>query len=231
MDSSKLGNVVRTAVLWLGLAGIASAAPPNDMSYQGFLRDASGQPLTGPASLEIGIWTAADGGSVLYREAHPDVALRGGTFQIPIGSGSVLEGVLDAATFAGPDRYLEVTVNGETLAPRRAMRSTPYALQAATAGTAQSALEAGRAAIRSHQTSFRSFSIANTGVAHNEGAATVACPAGHIASGGGFSTGSDCLRLKQSYPSGNGWRVRLLNECNFHTASVNVWARCVAAAP
>ena len=214
------------AALFLGGASGALAQPPNDMAYQGLLRDSGGQPLAGPVNLEVGIWDAATAGSALYRESHTGVPLQGGVFNLLVGTGSVITGAIGPNTFSAPDRYLEVIVNGETLAPRQAISSAPFALRAATAESVE-----GGSGISSSFTNFTNFSINNAGFVHNEGTATVSCSSGFTASGGGFSTSSDCLRLKQSYPNGTGWTVRLLNECNFHNASVNVWARCIPTAP
>ena len=112
------------------LGGIAVAEPPNDATYQGILRDASGRPLAGPVQIEVRIWDAEVGGELVYHEEHADVPLSGGVFHLLIGTGGVLQGSFDAGAFTDPERYLELVVNGETLAPRQPISSAPYAFAA-----------------------------------------------------------------------------------------------------
>lgn len=107
----------------------AASEPPGDLRYQGLLRDASGSPLTGVVDIELGVWDAFAGGNRLYREFHNNVELREGVFELTIGAGDFREGAFDAALFTEANRFLEVIVEGETLAPRQPFNSVAYALQ------------------------------------------------------------------------------------------------------
>ncbi len=104
------------------------AAPPTTTPYQGYLQEASGAPAIGSVSVTVGIWDASVAGARLYHESHPAVTLDQGLFKIAIGAGTVLEGTFDPSTFEGNARYLEIAINGETLAPRRPFGAAPYAL-------------------------------------------------------------------------------------------------------
>jgi hypothetical protein len=85
----------------------------------------------GTVSLEIGIWSAASGGSRVFAERHLGVPLRDGVFSLLIGTGDLLsQDPLGPATFSEPDRWLEVAVGGQTLSPRQPIASVPYAMQA-----------------------------------------------------------------------------------------------------
>ena len=114
-------------VLALAASG-ARAEPPFTTSYQGHLQDANGQPISGSVIITAGIWDAAVAGSRLYHESHSAVSLDQGLFSLLIGTGTLLEGAFDPSTFQGSARYLELTINGETLSPRRPIGAVPYAL-------------------------------------------------------------------------------------------------------
>ncbi|MDJ0869625.1 MAG: hypothetical protein QNK03_26230 [Myxococcota bacterium] len=111
------------------LSGTAHAAPPPDVSYQGRLLDGTGDALTGPVTIEIGIWSQLSGGILLYGETHENQALSDGVFAIVLGTGAAPTRAFDAELFDGPNRFLEVTIDGETLTPRQPLTSVPYALQ------------------------------------------------------------------------------------------------------
>jgi hypothetical protein len=62
-------------------------------------------------------------------------------FTLQIGAGSGTTGTLDVSTFSGASRWLEVSVEGETLTPRLALTTVPYAFQAQEAAVAATARE------------------------------------------------------------------------------------------
>ena len=135
---------VTAVVLSLVAAPVASfAEPPNDVTLQGQLLDATGVPLSGPVTVEIGIWDAPVGGAELYRETHADVALVEGVFDLLLGTGDTPSGPFDAALFVGRNRWLEIAVEAELLEPRQPFSSVAYSLQAAQADTAADAAELG----------------------------------------------------------------------------------------
>jgi hypothetical protein len=131
-----------TSLAWIAAA---SAAPPPDVTYQGRLLDPSGEPLAGPVDLEIRVFDQPAAGTELYRGQHPGVALADGVFGVQLGTGASPVGSFDAALFAQMNRWLEVAVDGEMLAPRQAFSSVAYALQAEHAQTASFAELAGDA--------------------------------------------------------------------------------------
>ena len=111
----------------------AIAAPPTATSYQGYLTDPAGQPVSGNVGMMVGVWDAPVAGVSLYQESHPSVAVDRGMFSIMIGTGTVIGGAFDPTTFEDSVRYLEITINGETLAPRRPIGAVPYALSSGIA--------------------------------------------------------------------------------------------------
>lgn len=117
------------------VAPTAQTDVPPDVGYQGLLVDATGQRLAGPVDLEIRIFDQAADGTLLYSETHAGVPLENGVFQVFLGTGTDPNGTFDAQLFAEMDRWLEVVVDGEVLAPRQPFSSVAYALQAGNALT------------------------------------------------------------------------------------------------
>ena len=77
-------------VLGLGLGLAAGEAYGDTVSYQGFLQDDNGSPLSGPVDLTFRIYAASSGGSSLWTESFNDVALENGVFSIVLGQTSPL---------------------------------------------------------------------------------------------------------------------------------------------
>ena len=131
------------ALLTLLIAPPALAAGgPDRLNYQGVLRDAAGDPRQGTFDMRFRFFDAATLGNEVLVDAHlgagtGGVVVTGGLFNVPLGSGDVLDG-------AGPGVFgsigevvgqldavwLEIEVAGETLAPRVQVLSSAYALNA-----------------------------------------------------------------------------------------------------
>ena len=127
-----LGPVLGLFLALTPLSGFAEV--PHDMAYQGRLTDAVGAPLAGPVNLKVGIFDVLSGGTALYTEDHVGVVLdNNGAFTVRLGTGSLKVGTFNPALFSGVNRYLEVVVDDETLAPRQPLASVPYALVAEVA--------------------------------------------------------------------------------------------------
>ena len=123
--------VLGCALASLGLALTTPAAfaqVPGRVSFQGLLLDSGGQPVNGATNLAFALFAAPTGGSPLWTESHPGTSVIDGIYDVQLGSITPLT----PSVLAGSTRYLEVTVSGETLAPRRPLLSVPYALSAGT---------------------------------------------------------------------------------------------------
>ena len=127
-------RIARTASAALALLLLALPAPaqvPQDFAYQGRLTDAVGASLAGPVDLTFAIYDVPTGGTPLYEEEHLAVPLDdNGAFSIQVGTGTSKVGDVNPGLFSGMNRYLEVVVDGEVLAPRQPFASVPYALVA-----------------------------------------------------------------------------------------------------
>ncbi len=108
----------------------APGASATTVNYQGSLADSGGTPLTGTYAMSFSIYDAPSTGSVIWGpESHPAVQVNEGLFNVGLGSQTV--GGIPTTTWNG-DRYLEITVGGETLTPRELIRSVPVAGMALT---------------------------------------------------------------------------------------------------
>ncbi|MFH1374612.1 MAG: hypothetical protein ABII79_12530 [bacterium] len=120
--------VTLTATLiTLLLAPLATAEVPQTINYQGRLTDGSG-PVTATVAMTFTIYDAEIVGNSKWTETHPSVSVTDGLFNVVLGAGTPAAPVEDTV-FSGADRWLEITVGGETIVPRTKMASNPYAFQ------------------------------------------------------------------------------------------------------
>lgn len=124
----------RTCVAWLLIAcsffpAVAHAQIPHLIRYQGFLKDSQGVPLEGPYTLTFRLYPAATGGTPLWTEAQPGVAVTQGSFSVLLGSVTSL-----ASTDWGSPLWLSIQVGADPeLAPRQQITSVPLAIRAGVA--------------------------------------------------------------------------------------------------
>jgi hypothetical protein len=124
----------------------ASPAPPDLMSYQGYLVDVNGAALaqSAPANYPVvfRIYDASTGGNILWSEQQI-VTVDKGNFSVVLGEGTAVSGEARPAlstAFDGTtasDRYIgiTVTINGTTMtiSPRLRLLPSPYAFTASKA--------------------------------------------------------------------------------------------------
>ena len=130
MRKIRITVVLALLMLLLTTPGLAQGST-GVLSFQGYLSDASGNPLSGSYDLRFSIYDAETGGTAVWGpETHEGVSVSDGLFAVSLGS----EEPLDAEVFDGGDRWLEVAVwNGEaweTLSPRLLIGSAAYAFSA-----------------------------------------------------------------------------------------------------
>ena len=125
--------LILTQRVWAKPLLAPSAAPgpsATTVNYQGRLADNGGTPLTGAYGMTFALYDAATGGNLKWGpESHAAVPVSDGLFSVGLGSqtgGGIPTNVWDG------DRYLEITVGGETLSPRELIRSVPIAGMALT---------------------------------------------------------------------------------------------------
>jgi hypothetical protein len=110
----------------------ARADVPLNIGYQGRLLDTGRHPLAGPVNLELRIFELQNAGTALYTEQQAAVSLVDGVFQVRIGTGTAPSpaGGLETALTGAVDRWFELVVNGEVLAPRQPFSAVPFAFEA-----------------------------------------------------------------------------------------------------
>ena len=100
-------------------ANIAFGQVPQEINYQGVLKDASGNPVAdGTYSITFRLFDAESGGNEQWSKNYPDVAAENGVFNV----------VLDDLSASFDETYwLEVEYDGNVF-PRQKLTSVPYSL-------------------------------------------------------------------------------------------------------
>jgi hypothetical protein len=114
---------IRCAVLafWAASAISSTFASGAAFTYQGELTD-GGAPANGSYDLQFGLWDADAGGSQIgATQIASGVQVVDGKFTVELDFG--------ASAFDNSGRWLEITVNGFTLAPRTPITRSPYSIQ------------------------------------------------------------------------------------------------------
>lgn len=131
-------------VISLALAVFATVASttfadvPQLLNYQGNLSAPDGTPKNGSFTMMFSVYDAETGGNQLpigtpWAETHSSVTVTNGVFNVLLGSVTALPATLfegGPMDSAGPLRFLNVVVSGETLAPRKRIGSSSYAIRA-----------------------------------------------------------------------------------------------------
>ena len=126
---------IRSAVALAVLTGVALTAgsilaqtTPQMIKVQGFLSDISGStpvPANGSHSILFDFFDAPSGGTLVVSVGPLLVNVSDGRYETALPMSALL--------FEEPDRYLELTINGELLSPRIRLVSVPYAFSSARA--------------------------------------------------------------------------------------------------
>ncbi len=126
-------NKMILAVVFLLIASLVIfAQPPREMTYQGYLTDNSGNAITANLQLTFAIYDVQSGGTALWSEVHPSVAIIAGVFRVRLGSISALNLNFDAPYWLG----IKVDTDPE-LAPRIALTGVGYSFYSLKADSAE----------------------------------------------------------------------------------------------
>ncbi len=121
-------------LLALAVAGLAlHALPalavdvPRQITFQGRLVRADGNPETAPQDLRFALYATSTGGVSLWDETHPGTPVTNGYYAVVLGSSQPLP----PSAFTGQALYLGVSLAGQAeLTPRLHLVSVPYSLRA-----------------------------------------------------------------------------------------------------
>ncbi|HEX3479606.1 MAG TPA: hypothetical protein VHT91_31500 [Kofleriaceae bacterium] len=121
----------KLAMVFILCWSAAAGAVPSTINFTGRLSTSAG-PVTGAVNLTLKLYNVATDGTPLWTEIHNNVGAEDGLVFLDVGSLKKL----DETVFNGDRLYLEIVVGTETLAPRLAINSVPYAMRTAAATTA-----------------------------------------------------------------------------------------------
>ncbi len=96
-------------------------AVSSKISYQGILKDSTGNPINATVNMSLQLYNASIGGSMLWSETK-SVQVNRGLFNTNLGDVTPL----NVAQF-NQGLWLEIVVEGETLTPRQQLLGSPYA--------------------------------------------------------------------------------------------------------
>jgi len=103
---------------------------PQLVSYQGTLTDKNGVPVNGTFEMFFAVYDTESGGLPLGEKVCiPDVELKEGCFIVLLPIAQLVQ--------SGEPKYLEISIDGQTLVPRQQIASVFYALKAGDALTLQ----------------------------------------------------------------------------------------------
>ncbi len=119
----------------LGLINIKKIVAPNDskgvpenVDIQGYLTDNNGQPVNGNTPMVFSLWTAQSGGTQVWTSGTITVSVENGLF-------NQILGIPYTAFELNQQRWMEVTVNSQTLSPRIEITSSPWSYTATKSDT------------------------------------------------------------------------------------------------
>lgn len=200
LESSTLVGRSLALALLAGVvpASVASAQSGTGWTYQGQLQS-GGQPANGSFPMTFTVWNAATNGaavsSALVLDGQPGkpapVQVTNGLFSVTLDWGAQ-----SSSVFNGGPRWLEITVDGNTLTPRQPVTPTPYALFS----NAPWATVGGGIA----------YTGGNVGIGTSSGTARLDV-AGGIAASGGYATHTQGAHLEWNKTIGDG-ATWLLNQ-------------------
>ena len=116
------------------------AQTPNAIPYQAVARNAAGNIIASqPVSLRVSIHDGTAAGTVVYSETHNPTTTSLGLFNVNIGSGTVITGILAAVNWGNGAKFIQVEMDaagGTTYVDMGTTQfnSVPYALYAGNAG-------------------------------------------------------------------------------------------------
>lgn len=114
---------------------VTSDTIPRLIRFSGTMRDASGSPMTGTATMTFALYDAQTGGTLLWSEKQTVQCGDQGHYTVLLGS-TQAEGLPMDVFTSRQARWLGITVDTEEVEHERVqLTSTPYALKAADADT------------------------------------------------------------------------------------------------
>jgi len=154
----------------LVMLAISASAIPGQISYQGILKDSSGNLVSSSGlSMVFSIYAATTGGAALWTETQSSVTVEAGVYSVSLGSVSSIE----TTVFDGTTRYLGVAVGADSeMTPRMPLITVPYAFRSSVADSvADGAVATAKLGATSVTAAKLGSDVAGTGLTGGNGAA------------------------------------------------------------
>lgn len=134
-------------LLLTAIVGASIAGVPQTINYQGRVTDSSGDPHEGPLILRFAIYDVSSGGDSLWSSGFHELTIVNGLFSYTLGTSVLLPPSLFTT---GADLYLGIKVGTDPeIEPRTKFDAVPYAYQAVSANSSDSATTVSDNAINS----------------------------------------------------------------------------------
>jgi hypothetical protein len=135
-EDLQMKKIFILSVSILLIVGISYGQIPREITYQGYLTDNANNPITNNLQLTFTLYDAQSGGSSLWSEVHPSVAIIQGVFRVSLGSITPLNLPFDAPY------WLSIKVGADPeLAPRIALSSVGYSFSSLKAESVENLAE------------------------------------------------------------------------------------------
>ncbi|MBU8934173.1 MAG: hypothetical protein KOO62_09230 [candidate division Zixibacteria bacterium] len=157
-------QLIISVVVILMLCGstILGGAAPQLLNYQAVLLDGSGDPVTTEVSVKFAIYDAASDGTELWTETSTITPNDDGAFDHILGQ--EVKGSIGDLVFAGPDRWLGITVGADAeLSPRTRLVSSAYSMRVSTVDQSTAGELFGSMKLSSSAKAVASLTIAGSG--------------------------------------------------------------------
>ncbi len=113
------------------LPALVAAQVPSVMPFQGRLTDNAGAVIPANSTVIFQIFSVPSGGTPLWGPETHTVTPTNGIVSVFLGAGDTPLPIT-ASVFSSPDRYLQITVNGQIMSPRIRIGTTGFAFMAQT---------------------------------------------------------------------------------------------------
>jgi len=120
--------ILRLLPAFVLLTPLLALAVPSTLTYQGRLFTPTGQPRTGTPTIVFKLYSTVAGTASVWSETVENVPLTNGFYSLSLGQNGT--SALESVVAANDGLWMELTVDGTTLAPRQPLTMMPSALKA-----------------------------------------------------------------------------------------------------
>lgn len=181
---------------WMATRAVRGTASPLEWEYTGSIVDKDGNAVSGPLTLVVGLYAAAEGGDALWLRKAPAVLDADGAFSVRLSDAlQAPEGAPDApldTVLCAQACWIECRIDGHpgAMSPRAAVASVPYALFADGATGSRADFEVAGSLTVDGETRTKSLSARGAEVSGGLEVTGTMSVAGDVSAAGGLKAGS-----------------------------------------